>query len=338
MTRRLLSLLVAAIVLAPASASTSRAENARFDLDRSDIRAFIDEVVSRNAVLDRDRVVSILAKAQPQPKIIELMTRPAERVVPWWEYRQRFLTEERVARGVEFWREHRATLERVAAEQGVDPQYIVAIVGVETFYGRITGRYRVIDALATLAFDYPPRSSYFRSELEQFLLLAHEESVDPLAITGSYAGAMGAPQFMPSSYRRYAVDGSADSRRNLWEDWDDVIASVANYFREHGWEQGQPVLTAARLDPDPSFQISPGNLDLNETVGSLSARGVQVDLDLPDTTPALLIAAEERDGPSYRVGFRNFYVITRYNRSARYAMAVHDLAEAVTERMKKMQN
>ncbi|MFO7276805.1 MAG: lytic murein transglycosylase B [Pseudomonadota bacterium] len=338
MTRRLLSLLVAAIVLAPASANTSRAEDARFDLDRSDIRAFIDEVVSRNAVLDRDRVVGILANARPQPKIIELMTKPAERVVPWWEYRQRFLTEERIARGVDFWREHRATLERVAAEQGVDPQYIVAIVGVETFYGRVTGRFRVIDALATLAFDYPPRSSYFRSELEQFLLLAHEESVDPLSITGSYAGAMGAPQFMPSSYRRYAVDGSADSRRNLWEDWDDVIASVANYFRAHGWEPGQPVLAAARLDPDPSFQIKPGNLDLNETVGTLSAKGVQVDLDLPDSTPALLIAAEERDGPSYRVGFRNFHVITRYNRSTRYAMAVHDLAEAITERMKKMQN
>lgn len=224
-------------------------------------------------------------------------------------------------------------LERICAQHGVPPQYIVAIIGVETFYGRVTGGYRVLDALATLAFDYPPRSEFFRSELEQFLLLANEEKVDPLTAKGSYAGAMGAPQFMPSSYRRYAVDGGNDQRRNLWKDWDDVIASVANYFREHGWQPDGPVIVDAKLDPDATFQIDTRNLDLNETVDSLSAQGVQVEIDVPGTTPAILVSAEQKDGPAYRVGFQNFYVITRYNRSVRYAMAVHDLAEAIAQRV-----
>ena len=331
MTRSFLAALAA--VLAPASAVPAIAQSAAgFDLTRAEIRSFVEEVAGRHS-LDRDALYALLAKAQPQPSIVELISRPPERVVPWWEYRQRFLTEERINRGVEFWREHRETLERISAERGVAPEYLVAIIGVETFYGRVTGRYRVLDALATLAFDYPPRSAFFRSELEQFVLLvSEEEGVDPLKTTGSYAGAMGAPQFMPSSYRRYAVDGSGDNRRNLWDDWDDVIASIANYFRAHGWETGAPVLAEAQLDPEPAFTIDPGNLELNQTLDGLSALGVQVDIDLPGTTPVVLISAEEKDGPAYRVGFRNFYVITRYNRSARYAMAVHDLAQAIAER------
>jgi membrane-bound lytic murein transglycosylase B len=195
------------------------------------------------------------------------------------------------------------------------------------------GRYRVLDALTTLAFDYPPRSDYFRSELEQFLLLASEDGLDPLTTTGSYAGAMGALQFMPSSYRRYAVDGNTDKKRNLWTDWDDVIASVANYLREHGWETGGAVLSEARLDPDPSFQIDPHNLELNETIDSLNARGVKVESAAPGNTSVVLVSAEQKDGPAYRVGFKNFYVITRYNRSARYAMAVYDLAAAISQRV-----
>jgi membrane-bound lytic murein transglycosylase B len=218
----------------------------------------------------------------------------------------------------------------------VPPEYIVAIIGVETFYGRITGRYRVLDALATLAFDYPPRSSFFRKELEEFMLLTSENKLDPLTTTGSYAGAMGAPQFMPSSYRRYAVDGSDDQQRDLWASWPDVFASVANYFREHGWETGAPVIAEARLAPDPTFQINPRNLELNETLATLNAHGVQVAASLPATTPALLVSAEQQDGPAYRVGFKNFEVITRYNRSARYAMAVNDLAELVAARVKKL--
>ncbi len=320
------------LLLAPVSAQTAYAPSARFDLKRSDIAAFVDDVVTRDA-LSRRKVLKLLSKAQPQPKIVETMMRPAEKVTPWWEYHARFLTEERISQGAQFYVEHRDVLERIAADRGIPPEYLVAIIGVETKYGRVTGHYRVLDSLMTLAFDYPPRSDYFRSELEQFLLLASEERLNPLTVTGSYAGAMGVPQFMPSSYRRYAVDGNTDRKRDLWTDWNDVLASIANYFVEHGWEPGGAVLAETRLDPDPKFQIDPRNLELNETVDSLNAQGVAVQGNQPGTTPAVLISAEQQDGPAYRVGFRNFYVITRYNRSARYAMAVHDLAEAILSRV-----
>lgn len=329
-----------ALLLAPLHAVAAHphrpVHKPHFDLKRPEIVAFVNDVVARDS-LNRRKVLKLLAQGEPQPKILEIMQRPAEKVTPWWEYHEHFLTEERISAGVEFYTEHRETLERVAAQRGIPPEYLVAIIGVETKYGRMTGHYRVLDALMTLAFDYPPRSAYFRDELEQFLLLTAEEHLDPLKINGSYAGAMGAPQFMPSSYRKYAVDGDTDKKRDLWNNWDDVLASVANYFAEHGWEPGGPVLSEVHLDPEPNFQFDPRNLELNETVGSLSAQGVQISAIEPGTTPAVLISAEQQDGPAYRVGFRNFYVITRYNRSARYAMAVHDLAEAIAQRVQSLQ-
>jgi membrane-bound lytic murein transglycosylase B len=328
------SLLIALVTLTPVGAAPNVPKPARFDLSRAEIGAFIDDVAKRNS-LGRETLRELLAQAVPQPKIIELISKPAEKVAPWWQYRERFLTEERISRGVRFWQENREQLERISRERGVPPEYIVAIIGVETSYGRITGRYRVLDALATLAFDYPPRSDFFRKELEEFVLLARENELDPLTTTGSYAGAMGAPQFMPSSYRRYAVDGGDDRTSDLWASWPDVFASVANYFREHGWETGGPVVVQARLAPDPVFQINTRNLELDQTVASLNASGVQIDLPLAEATPALLISAEQRDGPAYRVGFKNFHVITRYNRSARYAMAVNDLAEVIAARVSK---
>jgi membrane-bound lytic murein transglycosylase B len=191
----------------------------------------------------------------------------------------------------------------------------------------------VLDALATLAFDYPPRAPFFRSELAHFMVLAKEESVDPLTALGSYAGAMGAPQFMPSSYRRYAVDGSNDQRRNLFADWDDVIASVANYFAAHGWVRDAQVIAETELDPEARIVADPRNLKLNETIDSLRGKGVEFPSTLPGNTEALLIPAELEGGPSYRVGFKNFEVITRYNRSVRYAMAVHDLATIIAQRV-----
>lgn len=307
-----------------------------FDLTRPEIVSFVDEVVAKDA-LKRKAVLKILAKAEPQPKIIDLMTRPAEKVTPWWQYHDNFLTPERIDLGVQFWNDHRASLERISAERGIPPEYLIAIIGVETRYGRSTGKYKVLDALATLAFDYPPRSDFFRAELEQFLLLTTEDKLNPLTTTGSYAGAMGAPQFMPSTYRHYAIDADADHKRDLWSDWDDIIASVANFLRDKGWEPGGPVLAEARLDPDPTFQINPGKVDLNETVDDLNAHGVKIDLSLPGNTPAVLISAEQKDGPAYRVGFKNFYVITRYNGSARYAMSVYDLAQAITQRVHEIQ-
>jgi membrane-bound lytic murein transglycosylase B len=319
----------------PAATSAASPElpiAAPFDVRRPEIAQWIAEVVGHDG-WKRKSVVALLAQAQPQPKVLDIMTRPLEKVSPWWEYRERFMTEERIDKGVQLWREHARQLERVSAEYHVPPEYLVAIVGVETFYGRTTCRYRVLDALATLAFDYPPRASFFRGELEQFLLLSKESKLDPLTTCGSYAGAMGVPQFMPSVYRKYAVDADGDKKRDLWNSWDDVLASVANYLHEWGWTPGGPVLAETTLDPDPSFQIEPRNLELNETVASLGAHGIKVDKDVPPDTPAVLISAEQRDGPAYRVGFHNFYVITRYNHSARYAMTVHDLATAVAARV-----
>jgi membrane-bound lytic murein transglycosylase B len=326
----LLTLLACAVALA--QPANPPAPAASFDLHRPEIVAFINEVTQRDGLRRKD-VQRLLKEARPQPKIIDLMNRPIEKVSPWWEYRTHFVNPERVSDGAQFWTDHRDSLERVAATYQVPPEYLVAILGVETRYGRVTGRYRVLDALATLAFDYPPRHSYFAGELAQFMVLAKENQLDPLTTTGSYAGAMGAPQFMPSAYRRYAVAFGNDPRRDLWGDWDDILASVANYLHENGWKAGEPVLAETRIDPAATFHIEPHNLELNETVDTLGAHGVTVDAQVPADTPALLILAEQPDGPSYRVGFHNFYVLTRYNASARYAMAVHDLAQAISQRV-----
>jgi membrane-bound lytic murein transglycosylase B len=307
-----------------------------FNMSRPEIAQFVDEVVSHDG-FSRKAVVTLLAEAQPQEKILEAMSRPLEKTAPWWEYRGRFMTPERIERGAQFWLDHRLTLERIATQYQVPPEYLVAIIGVETDYGRNTGPYRALDALATLAFDYPPRQKFFRGELEEFLILTRENHLDPLTVKGSYAGALGVPQFMPSQYRRYAVDADSDKRRDLWNDWDDILASVANYLHEYGWIPGGPVLAETSLDPDPSFQIEPHNLELDATVGSLGARGVKIEAEVPADTAVVLISAEQRDGPAYRVGFHNFYIITRYNRSARYAMTVHDLATAIAARVRGMQ-
>jgi membrane-bound lytic murein transglycosylase B len=321
-----------AATAAPAAPPVDVGVEGPFDLGRPDIQAFIDGVVKKHG-FSREQVVGWLSQGVRQPRIIEAITRPAERVLPWWQYRANFLTERRIAEGAQFWAQHRERLDRIEAQTGVSAAHIVAIIGVETFYGRITGRWRVLDALMTLGFDYPPRQTFFRSELEQFLLLAREEQIDLASALGSYAGAMGAPQFMPSSYRRYAIDGGADTRRNLFTDWDDVIASVANYLKEHGWEPNQPVLLdAAHPDQQLMATLNPRNLDLNDTLAGLRGRGVTFATTLPPATRAILVPAELEDRPSVRIGLRNFHVITRYNRSIRYAMAVHDLAELVRER------
>jgi len=322
-----------AFVSGSALADGSFTGRTRFDLDRTEIREFVETTAAAQKMQPLD-VYRLLAKAEPQPKIIELISKPAEKVSPWWEYRANFLTEQRIAEGTQFMLEHRERLEKARKDTGVAPEYVVAIIGVETFYGRITGKYRVLDALATLAFDYPPRAEYFKGELVQFIALSREEKVDPLTALGSYAGAMGASQFMPSSYRRYAVDGSDDKQRDLFADWDDIIASVANYFKEHGWVANGPVLADAAVQPDAPAVSGAGGLALNETVAGLKAKGVDFDpAGKGADTPVLLVPAETEAGPSYRVGFKNFEVITRYNRSVRYAMAVHDLSQAIAVRV-----
>jgi membrane-bound lytic murein transglycosylase B len=299
-----------------------------FDLSRPEIQSFIASA-ARQPPLTRARVTRILRHAHPNPAVIDKISSPAETVLPWWQYRANLVTDQRIADGVRFWLSHRPVLEEVARTQGVAPEYLVAILGCETGYGHITGKDRVLDSLATLAFDYPPRADFFRAELVQFLLLADEAHLNPLHVKGSYTGAMGAPQFMPSSYRRYGVDADENQHVDLWNDWRDIFASVANLLRQNGWQTDAPVLAEAQLAPDAPAPEAPRKLELTATLDSLKAAGIITQSDLPGTTPAVLIAAEQATGPAFRVGFNNFYVISRYNRSARYAMAVADLAQAI---------
>ena len=305
-------------------------EPARFDLSRPDIRAYIDQAVAQG--VDRDQLLKLLAAAEPQQKIIDAISRPAEKTLQWWEYRQRMLSNLRIEAGAQLWREHKELLDRIAVEYQVAPEYLIAVLGVETQYGRVTGRYRVVDALATLGFDYAPRAPYFQNELTQFLLLSREEGFDPLSIRGSYAGAMGALQFMPSSYRKFAVSGRHSPRRDLWGDWADIFASTANYLHQAGWQYGAPVLAEAQRGA--SEPLAPADhMALNETLGNLRAHSLNIASSLPDDTPAMLLAAAQQDAMGYRVGFQNFYVITRYNSSPLYAMAVYDLAQAIKDQV-----
>ncbi len=304
------------------------------DTDRPDVREFIDEMVAEHAY-EREALVSALREAESQGRILEAIARPAERTLSWAEYRNIFLTGERIRAGAEFWQEHRETLERISADTGVPPEILVGIIGVETYFGRITGNYRVLDALATLAFDYPPRSRFFRRELAQFLLLVREEGMDVAAATGSYAGAMGAPQFMPSSYRAYAVDSNEDGRRDIWNNWTDVIGSVANYFVEHGWRPGEEVVSRATLAAGWTGETPRNSLKTEETIGSLSASGVMFATDLGGDERGSLLKYDGADGDEYWVGFHNFFVITRYNRSVMYALAVHQLGQEIALEVKR---
>jgi membrane-bound lytic murein transglycosylase B len=302
------------------------------DIKRPEVKEFIAHM-SDSYGFKKRALRKLLKSADSQPAIIEAMAKPAEKAKLWYEYRPIFLNERRIREGTEFWIAHRQALDQASIKSGVAPEYLAAILGVETYYGRLTGTYRVLDALATLSFDYPPREKFFRDELEQFLLLTRDAHLDPKTLKGSYAGAMGAPQFMPSNYRRYAVDADANGRIDLWNDWPDVCASVGNYLKEHGWNAGEPVLEEATVLPEKPDDLDGRKLALSETVGSLAAKGVSFDAELPADAPAILIAADEPDGVHWRVGYNNFFVITRYNHSALYAMAVYELAAAVKQRM-----
>lgn len=302
------------------------------DTHRADVQEFIAYMSSTHDFGKRP-LRKLLSRAQTQQSILDAMDKPAEKAKQWFEYRPIFLTERRIREGTDFWLAHRQALDQASLRSGVAPEYLAAILGVETYYGRLTGSYRVIDALVTLAFDYPARAKFFRDELEQYLLLSRDMHLDPLSLKGSYAGAMGAPQFMPSNYRRYAVDADADGHIDLWGNWPDVCASVGNYLKEHGWNAGEPVLVEASADPEKATELDGRKLALSDTVGSLMAKGLTFDSSLPADAPAILIAADEPDGVHWRVGYTNFYVLTRYNHSALYAMAVYELAAAVKQRI-----
>jgi len=285
------------------------------------IPEFIDEMVAKHR-FSRDELEKVFARAQHRPDVIELISRPAT-IKPWLEYRAAFVNRKRVKLGLEFWNKYRKTLRRAEKKYGVPQDIIVAVIGVETIYGRNAGSFLVLDALTTLAFDYPRRAAFFRSELENYLLLARDQQFDLLAIRGSYAGAMGIPQFMPSSYRNYAVDFNANRAVDLLREDIDAIGSVANYLQGYGWIRGEPVAVRAQVG---------GELpeDVNKTPRSRAewaAVGVVSGADFAPEKSARLIDFTVEDGKEFWLAFNNFEVITLYNNSDFYAMSVFQLAE-----------
>lgn len=292
-------------------------------------QAFIDKAVSTHA-LDPSAVEAILVEAKYQQSIIDAITRPAE-AKPWHDYRPIFLTDRRIQGGVAFWKENEALLSSVSERFGIPIELVVAIVGVETNYGSNTGSFRVIDALATLGFYYPPRAGFFAAELAHFMALAQEESLPVTEVRGSYAGAMGLGQFIPSSYRGYAVDFDNSGHRDLWRSLPDALASVANYLAEHRWVEGEPIVLPIDQVPTAVDMEAFGVLP-KHTLATLAEMGFGFDTQgLDASTPATVIELETETGPSYWVGLNNFYVITRYNRSPLYAMAVTQLADEIAK-------
>jgi membrane-bound lytic murein transglycosylase B len=304
---------------------------------RTEVKAFIDEMV-RDHGFDRAALARLFAAARYQPKIVAAMQRPLLEPPKWYEYAPQFLSPARIDGGVAWWNSHAAELARVEETFGVPAEIVVAIVGVETFYGRNTGSHRALDALATLAFDYPRRAAFFRGELKQFLLLARDLGVSPLAPKGSFAGALGVPQFMPGSYRSFAVDFDGDGRIDLWLDPADIVGSVGNYLARHDWHRGQPVLLRALLPADDRGAVLrrlDGGLSERRTLDDWAGDGVTA-ADVPEglaPDPVGLLLLEERspngEAASYWIACHNFYVITRYNRSRLYAAAVWELAQAI---------
>ena len=300
-------------------------------VEREDVRAYLDSIAEQHG-FDRDWLRSIVAGAEYQQSIIDAISRPAERALAWHEYRNIFITERRIAGGTEFWDANQAALDAAAERYNVPPHIVAAIIGVETNYGGNTGSYRVLDALTTLGFDYPRRAEFFRGQLTEFLLLVREEGMDPSVLKGSYAGAMGLGQFIPSSYRTFAVDFDDDGIRDIWNNRTDAIGSVANYFAEHRWK-GAPVI-AFKVDSPPadSAELVDSGLKPTRTAGDLRSLGIAVPAEVSDDEPASLHRFEAADGVQYWVCLGDFYVITRYNHSRLYALAVFELAEAIRER------
>jgi peptidoglycan lytic transglycosylase B len=303
---------------------------------RPDVQAFIDALV-RNDAFDSRTLVRVFEQARVQPKVLAAMSRPIVAPPKWYEYGPQFLNASRIDAGVAFWQANDATLARAQDAFGVPAAVIVAIIGVETYYGRNTGSYRVIDALSTLAFDYPRRAEYFSAELRNFLLLCREQDVSPLLPRGSFAGAVGLPQFMPGSIREYAIDYDGDGRIDLANDPDDAIGSVANYLARHGWQPGQPVMEPVRIEEGERVEallaLFDGGVTPRRSVAEWIDNGVTgfaIPGDLA-ADPVGLLMLETSAAPEYWMTFNNWFVLTRYNRSRLYASAVWQLAQALSE-------
>ena len=331
--RALLALLLAVV------AATARAEDdelpATYAL-REDVQEFIRELAARHT-FSAEELVLVFSRVRREDAVLAAMRAQPRQTDSWDAYRALFVNERHVRAGLEFWQEHRQALARARRAYGVPEEIIVAIIGIETFYGRNTGRWRVIDALATLAFDYPPRALFFRGELENYLLFARELELDVFAVKGSYAGASGIPQFMPSSYLRYAVDFDGDGATELRTNAADAIGSVANFLKQHGWQRGAPVQRGARVTGAGYEALVAGDPLPRHTLEELARAGVEVrGAPLPAETPAVLLRLETPERPAnYRIGLQNFYVLTRYNRSVFYALSVADLAEQLRAARRK---
>jgi membrane-bound lytic murein transglycosylase B len=295
-------------------------------------QALIDELVTQQG-FDRDELEVLFAGAQRKDRILEAIARPAEKTKPWHEYRKIFVTDTRAEQGVEFYRQYAASLQRAEREYGVPAQIIVAIIGVETRYGRNKGSWQVVDALSTLAFDYPKRSKFFSRELREYLLMTRQQGLPAADLKGSYAGAMGYGQFMPSSWRAYAVDFDGDGVVDLINNPVDAIGSVANYFSRHGWRSGEPVTTAARVGEAYRSDWMNDGLKPVHTVAALAEAEIYPLQAGAADSKATAIEFEAEQGPEYWLGWHNFYVITRYNHSSMYAMSVYQLSLAIEEQL-----
>jgi len=289
------------------------------------IPEFIDEMVSKHA-FNREELVQAFKLAERRQSVIDSFTAPSTRKT-WLEYRDSFVNDNRIREGLQFWKSNAEALQRAENQFGVPREIVVALIGVETLYGNHTGKFSTLDVLTTLAFDYPRRADFFRGELEQFLLLTREQGIDPTQVKGSYAGALGIPQFMPSSYRKYALDFDGDGKIDLRHDPVDAIGSVANYFSQFGWIKGAPVTVRVKISEDSQKVILGKMLTVSEWVAS----GVKINPEMNDDLRARLMAFTISDGKEFWLAFDNFDVITRYNNSDYYAMAVFQLAQALRE-------
>ena len=298
--------------------------------NRDSVKGFVNEVAKKDG-FDPQQLLNIFEQVEKKQRIIDLISRPAEKAKPWHEYREIFVTAPRIAAGVEFWEENEAALNRAGSKFGIPIEIIVAVIGVETNYGRNKGSFRVMDALSTLAFDYPPRARFFRSELRELLLLAREENKDPLELIGSYAGAMGYGQFIPSSFRAYAIDFDGDGARDIWSNQTDAIGSVANYFFRHGWDGEGPIAVPVTVTDERADQFANQGLKPKRSIAELRTAGGE-HVSLPDQTLGALFRLEGNGGWEYWLGLHDFYVITRYNHSRMYALAVVQLSAAVRSR------
>ncbi len=294
------------------------------------VKNFVQKMVTKHHFKEYE-LTQLLQSAIIKDDILKRISSPSEGL-PWHKYRKIFLTDTRIENGVKFWRENAEALASVSVQTGVAPEIIVAIIGVETGYGKNMGNHRVLDALATLAFSYPPRSPFFTSELEQFLLLCREENVNPREPLGSYAGAMGYPQFMPSSFRSLAKDFEHDGHRDIWKNPRDAIASVANYFEKNGWKRGESIAIPANAVGNQYKSILNKDLKPNSTIAQLQRINVNSTENVASNTPVKLIALEQMNNDELWLGLQNFYVITRYNHSPLYAMAVFQLSQAIKQR------